>query len=257
MFMKNLTLILLIVCLFCRCKKEPKNDNPITYPPVTLNGVYSSALVGEVGEVYMYTKSGVTTNAVLIKRFLDQNYKTGVPFSFDKHPFKIDSNFVTIVANGNENVKISVIPDAIEQNKLSFPLSYKPYNLNGTVINQSATDFVVRSIKSDSIHFPASLDTTSYLQLFKYKGIFKFVFYSDETLIIRTSIQPFVVQSGKIYLPISMGIAKTHQEVNNGIRDNFQVFPGSYNILNPDIRKQLGENDTVICQQELIQLIKK
>ncbi|MBK0379639.1 hypothetical protein [Mucilaginibacter segetis] len=223
---------LLLILVLNGCKKD-KNDQ--TDKLTNLEGSYHSSTNMELTPPVMYTQSGITTDITVIKNYLTRK-NIIADFKFDTNTESVQTELLTINIDENLNVNGRIFVEGFAST------NYK--NVNGIIITQSDTDMLIQGNKPDTTY----LNNYIFLNVGKTEPINsalpngKYVTLPQLRLAIKG--RDIYLSELKYYY---------YSQNNNGYST---ASSHTYDLVNPNLCKELFSRDTVIVQQGLIKLIK-
>jgi hypothetical protein len=233
--MKKLILSVFFGLALISCKKESNNPNNL----IALQGTYHSSTTMELSAPIMYTQSGVITDVAFINKYLIRK-QAPVAFNFEPNTQTVAADLLKMDIDGNLNVTAKLYV----KNGLGDGGAIKA--INGKVVSQSATDMLIQANKPDNNVWAYSASTGASI---------------GKTLPIKSRIGEgdfvslpqllLLIKENDIYLSEVAYFSSYKNKYGYG-----WVSTSIYDIINPNLTRELFSGDTIVVQQRLVKLIK-
>jgi hypothetical protein len=241
--MKRSILPVLLILAFTGCKKE---NNKAADNLIPLKGTYQSSTTMEISAPVMYTQGSVITDRLFIDGYLARK-KASADFEFESNIKTIPAGMFNMVIDKNSSGTVKIyLKDLFNQ------------TINGSVINQSATDLLFQAYKPDTTILATGVTygyTGTGPNIGKTKPVRSFVPLASGTgyqgILINLAQLRLLIKNNDLYLS-ELGYYYSFDN-NNGIGYSASYI---YDVINPNLSKELLPKDTVVVQQRLVKLLK-
>lgn len=233
--MKKQLLIILLGLAAIGCKKE---SNKPEEKLANLQGSYHSSTVADFGAPVMYTQAGIITDASIINNYLSRKKITEL---FTPVTQTVQSDLLNINIDAASKVTGRVYIKG-------FINAYK--DINGFIAEQSSSELLIKDNKPDTIpivYNPIGIDVG------KTKPVNNIISFPGGWggFTITLAQLRLAIKGDDLYLS-ELAYYYHYQNGTSYVYGNSYT----YDLVNPDLTKELFSKDTIVVQQRLVKLIK-
>ncbi len=211
---------------------------------MNLQGNYHSSTTADFGDPVMYTQAGIITDEAFIKNYVTRKSVAEL-FNFETNTQTVQTDLLNINIDANAKVTGRMYVEG---------LISKFVDIKSFVASQSATDALIQASKRDTVfsyfggyNIGPSIGKTqpvfSYFPLPSAAG--------GGGFLVTLSQFRLVIKNNELYLP-QLGFYYYYGSKNGYQYGNSMM----YDVVNPDLTKELFSRDTIVVQQRLIKLTK-
>ncbi|MFA6249153.1 MAG: hypothetical protein WC615_19585 [Mucilaginibacter sp.] len=233
--MKKQLLIILLGLAAIGCKKESKKPEEKL---ANLQGSYHSSTIADFGAPVMYTQAGIITDPSIINNYLSRKKITEL-FTPVTQTVQADLLNINIDAASKVTGRVYI---------KGFINAYK--DINGFIAEQSSSELLIKGNKPDTI--PSTYNPVGG-GIGKTQPITSVMLYPAPFGGFTISLPQLrlAIKGGELYLS-ELAYYYHYQNGTSYVYGNSYT----YDLLNPDLTKELFSKDTIVVQQRLVKLIK-